>query len=77
MEIVYKTAKRPDHKTFDQVKDGQFCITNEGYLCQKMNAGCQLLIANSDGSLLGSYRMVSATSPIQGALPEISKIDFS
>lgn len=63
--------------TFRDVKDNQFFVDNDGYLCQKANHNSFTVIAKPDGTPYSTW--IDYTAPnreIQKIIPAVRKIEF-
>ena len=76
MQIIYK-EKQQKKLILSEVKDGQFFVSNCGYLCQKYNNNSYHIIANQFGSpCSGRVDNVSCNTIVTRILPEVEKIEF-
>lgn len=76
MKFIYaeKTEKTP---TFGDVEVNQFFVDYDGYLCQKSNNSCLVVIAHPDGAPYSTWlRNIDCSRKIQRIIPIVAKIEF-
>lgn len=76
MNFIYadQAVKAP---TFGDVKNNQFFVDDDGYLCQKTNGDSFTVIAKPDGTPCSTwFRNVRSDQTIQRIIPAVQKIEF-
>ena len=76
MNFIYENqaVKAP---TFRDVKDNQFFVDGDGYLCQKTNHNSFTVVAKPDGTPYSTWIDYTALNrEIQKIIPAVRKIEF-
>lgn len=77
MELNFTTEPQPEQLTFSDVDQDQFFVSEDEYLCQKVDETSYTFIADSEGiPWAGHLTDLEGNDPIKRLLPRVTKINF-
>jgi hypothetical protein len=76
MKFIYEEVKKDEQLTLDDVKEDQFFICADGYLCQKIDENAYNTIADEEGNPSCRNLDCDYNMPINRILPCVEKIEF-
>lgn len=74
IKFILKQDKEDMSQTFEEVKNGQFFLTSNKSLWQKINSTSAVKIAYGDGVPAGELGEFYTNEPMYKILPEVSRI---